>query len=504
MHNPRPRLSLTLALDEKFRPQFHFSPPKNWLNDPNGMVYYEGEYHLFYQYYPDDTVWGPMYWGHAVTADLVNWEHLPVALAPDDLGYIYSGSAVIDWENTAGFGKKVMVAAFTYHDPETLQQRQAIAYSSDKGHHWTKYAGNPVIPTPPNVRNFRDPKVIWYDSGDGDGHWVMSLAAGHAILFYTSPNLKDWEPSGSFGFGHGSASGVWETPDLFELPVDGSSETRWVLTVGVGDGASAGGSGTQYFIGDFDGETFTNENPKGTILWADFGSDFYAAQSWSDEPDGRRIWLAWMNNWRYAGGVPTSTWRGSMTIPRELSLVQTNEGIRLAQTAVPELTALRSMHKSWQDLTIMPDSPFIPELSSETLEIIAELETPVEASSLGVRVRVGNGEGTTIGYAPKNQTIFVDRSHAGQSDFHDNFASIHTAQLEQADGVLKLHIFVDRSSIEVFANDGLVTFSEQVFPSEKSVGVELFAEGSAVTVRSLAIYELNAAQFMAPPNMPET
>ena len=479
---------------EPFRPAYHFTPPTAWLNDTNGMVYYDGEYHLFYQHHPDSTVWGPMHWGHAVSRDLVNWRHLPIALAPDELGTIFSGSAVIDWHNTAGFGPEAMIASYTYQDPDA-RQSQAIAYSLDNGRTWTKYAGNPVIPPPANLRDFRDPKLLWYDNGRGGGHWVMALAAGRAVLFYTSPNLLDWQPAGSFGFGYGAMGGVWETPDLFELPVTGTAESRWVLTVGIGDNAPASGSGTHYFIGQFDGQTFTSDNPKETVLWADYGADFYAAQSWSSAPDGRRIWLAWLNNWQYANQIPTTTWRGAMTIPRELRLVPTPEGIRLAQTAVPELTQLRQHKQHWHKVTLQSGTPFVPEVSSDRLEIIAELETPIEANSLGIRLRLGEGEATAVGYTPKSQLLFVDRTTAGQSAFNDNFASVHTAPFAPAEGLLKLHIFVDRASIEVLANDGLISFSEQIFPGAASVGVELFAEGTAVTVRNLEIYQLSAAQF---------
>ena len=257
------------------------------MNDPNGLVYYQGEYHLFYQYHPGSSVFGLMHWGHAVSRDLVNWQHLPIALYPDDVGAIFSGSAVIDWNDTAGFGKEAMVAVFT-HD-KAGRQMQSLAYSTDRGQTWTKYGANPVIEPPKNIKNFRDPKVFWYDEGGGAGHWVMAVAAGDIILFYTSPDLKNWTPSGGFGLGFGSTAGVWETPDLFKLPVDGGPESRWVLTVGLGGGAPAGGTGVQYFIGDFDGKTFTSENPKSTVLWADYGADFYAAQGWNDAPNGRHL-----------------------------------------------------------------------------------------------------------------------------------------------------------------------------------------------------------------------
>ncbi len=494
MRNFRPQFMPTLALNETYRPQYHFTPPEKWLNDPNGMVYYDGEYHLFFQYNPYDTIWGPMHWGHAVSTNLVNWQHLPIALTPDELGAIYSGSAVIDWKNTAGFGKETMIALYTYHN-DNAQQSQAIAYSHDRGRTWTKYKGNPVIPTPPNVQNFRDPKVMWYEESNGGGHWVMALAAGGAILFFTSPNLKDWEPSGSFGFGFGSTSGFWETPDLFELQVDGGPETRWVLAVGSGNNAPAGGGGLQYFVGDFNGHVFTSENPKDFVLWGDYGADFYAGQSWNETPDGRRIWLGWMSNWQYAQTLPTSTWRGSMTIPRDLRLTRTDEGVRLVQTAVSELTQLRDIQYTWENLTLTNETRPLSMAKGETLEIIAEIDVPTEAYNLGIRVRVGKEEATTIGYLSKSDTLFVDRTHAGRADFNEQFAAIHTAPLTLPNGVLKLHIFVDRSSVEVFANDGIVTFSERIFPGNQSVGIELFAEETAVTFRRINIYELNAAKF---------
>ena len=339
-------------MTDPYRPLFHFTPPANWMNDPNGLVYFEGEYHLFYQYHPESNLWGPMHWGHAVSADLVNWQHLPIALYPDERGMIFSGSAVVDWEDTAGFGKKAMIAVFTYnnhtYNDEHRVEDQNIAYSKDRGRTWTKYNGNPVVPHPGDLKDFRDPKVFWYQD-----HWVMLLAAGDKVLFYTSSNLKEWDQSGSFGGGgYGSTDGVWETPDLFQLPVTNASDSRWVLTVGLGNGGPAGGSATQYFIGDFDGKNFTSENPKDTVLWADHGTDYYAPQAWNDEPHGRRIMIGWMSNWQYANLTPASTWRGMFSIPRELSLTQTEDGIRLVQNPIPELQSLRGTHTHRQNETI--------------------------------------------------------------------------------------------------------------------------------------------------------
>ncbi len=476
-----------MTLDNPSRPCYHFTPPTQWMNDPNGLVYYQGEYHLFYQYHPESTVWGTMHWGHAISRDLVNWDHLPIALYPDENGVIFSGSAVIDWENTAGFGREAMVAIFTHENAG--QQSQSLAYSVNRGRTWTKYPANPVLPSPNNLRDFRDPKVFWFGKPDA-GHWVMALAADNLILFYTSPDLISWTPSGGFGSGYGSSGGVWETPDLFELSVDGAPETRWVLTVGVQGGGPARGSATQYFVGAFDGITFTSENPKDSVLWADFGADYYAAQSWSNEPNKRCIMIAWQNNWQYANVIPAYNWRGTFSLPRELALTQTGSGIRLVQQPVSELQILRGTHHHWQDETITPERNLLANVKGESCEIIAEFQVNPGADRFGFRVRVGAQEATTIGYNVKQAKLFVDRTHSGQSDFHPGFASSHLADLTPNGNILGLHIFVDRTSVEVFGNDGLIVFSESIFPSEKSQGLEFFTEGGAITLKSLDVYQL--------------
>jgi len=484
-----------LNLDEPFRLQYHFSPPAQWMNDPNGLIYHEGEYHLFYQHNPHDIVWGPMHWGHAVSADLVNWTNLPIALYPDPIGTIFSGSAVIDWENTAGFGEGAMVAVFT-HDASG-RQMQSLAYSSDNGRTWTKYDGNPVLEPPNNIRNFRDPKVIWHDGGSGEGHWVMMVTAGNIILFFISPDLKTWTPSGGFGLGYGEAGGVWETPDLFELPVDGGPETRWVLTVAIQDNAPAGGSGMQYFVGDFDGEVFTSDNSKETTLWADYGADFYAAQGWNETPDDRQVWAAWMNNWRYAQDIPTTTWRGALTLPRELSLRTTPEGVRLVQKPIAELQELRGEHWSWANETVTAVSEQLADISGDTLEIIADFAaTPnMDANRFGIRLHAGNDAQTTIGYATKQQFAFIDRSQSGLIDFNSTFAGVHAATLPLVDDSVRFHILVDRSSVELFANDGLVTITDRIFPTTDSLTLSLFADDGQVVLNALDIYELDAADI---------
>ncbi len=484
-----------MTLDEPFRPQYHVSVPRNWANDPNGLVFTDGEYHLYYQHNPDDVVWGPMHWGHAVSADLVNWTHLPIALYPDELGTIFSGSAVIDWDNTAGFGKEAMVAVFTHNDDG--RQMQSVASSTDNGRTWAKYAGNPVLEPPKNIRNFRDPKVFWYETEGGAGHWVMAVSGGNIILFFTSPDLVNWESSGGFGLTFGATCGVWETPDLFSLPVDGGPDSRWVLAVAIGDCAPAGGSGVQYFVGSFDGRTFTSDNDKDTTLWADFGADFYAPQSWSEAPDNRRLWLAWMNNWRYAQATPASTWRGAFTIPRELALVTTPDGVRLTQQPIAELQQLRGQQWQWRDEIIGPGSDLLDEVSGETLEIVAEFAMAdlADADRFGFRLRTGGDEVTTVGYATKGRTLYVDRAQSGDVAFNAGFGAVHTATMEPLDGLIRLHILIDRASVEVFGNDGRVVFTEQIFPGGDSLGLELFLDGQQVTLNTLDIWQLEPATF---------
>ncbi|HZH37827.1 MAG TPA: glycoside hydrolase family 32 protein, partial [Flavisolibacter sp.] len=308
----------TTAYNEPHRPQIHFTPKTAWMNDPNGMVYHNGTYHLFYQHNPDSTVWGPMHWGHATTKNLVHWQHQPVKLFPDSLGTIFSGSAVVDVNNTSGFGSKgkvPLVAIFTHHNPVMEKagrndfQYQSLAFSLDEGKTWTKYTGNPVVKNP-GIRDFRDPKVMWHQ---GSGKWIMTLATLDRVTFYSSSNLKDWLKESEFGKELGAHGGVWECPDLFPLEYNG--EQVWVLLVSINPGGPNGGSATQYFTGRFDGKTFT---PLQTdTQWIDYGPDNYAGITWSNTGK-RKIFLGWMSNWQYAAAVPTQTWRSAMTIPRDL------------------------------------------------------------------------------------------------------------------------------------------------------------------------------------------
>jgi fructan beta-fructosidase len=329
-----------LEYAELHRPQIHFSPKEKWMNDPNGMLFFNNHYHLFYQYYPDSTVWGPMHWGHATSKDLVHWEHQRIALYPDCLGYIFSGSAVADINNTSGFGqdgKVPLVAIFTHHDPKGERegridyQYQSIAYSLDEGKTWTKYAHNPVLKNP-GIKDFRDPKVMWYDEGK---KWIMTLATLDRITFYSSKDLKNWTKESEFGKEVGAHGGVWECPDLFTLNYQGKN--IWVLLVSINPGGPNGGSATQYFTGEFNGKTFTPF--KTDTSWIDYGPDNYAGVTWTNTGE-RKIFLGWISNWMYATAVPTEKWRSAMTVPRDLSIQKTEDKYLLVSKPIPELNTI--------------------------------------------------------------------------------------------------------------------------------------------------------------------
>lgn len=472
---------------EAHRPQFHFTPTENWVNDPNGMVYYEGEYHLFYQYYPYSTVWGPMHWGHAVSTDMVHWEHLPVALYPDKLGMIFSGSAVVDKNNTSGLKngeEDPLIAIYTYHDMvgekagRSDYQTQGIAYSNDKGRTWTKYADNPVIKNP-GMRDFRDPKVTWHEASK---QWVMVIAAGDFIQFYNSPNLTEWKLASEFGKGHGNHGGVWECPDIFPLQVDGNSNhQKWVLIVNIGSGGLQGGSGTQYFIGDFDGKTFTNDNNPNQALYADFGKDNYAGVTWSDIPaeDGRRLFIGWMSNWQYANDVPTHPWRNGMTLPRQLSLKSTPGGIRLYSTPVKELEKLRTQTKeltaqslSNKEINISSDGI---DASQSELALTFDM-SKTDAESFGVKLSNSKGEVVRFAYEQGSGIFVFDRILSGKVEFSNEFRRLQFIPRVLDDNLLTLRIFTDKCSMEVFADDGHTVITNLFFPTEDYNQISLYAD----------------------------
>jgi fructan beta-fructosidase len=509
---PNSFLSVTLALTiglrsiagsanthyrEVFRPQYHFTPPKNFMNDPNGMVYYKGEYHLFYQYNPFGDTWGHMSWGHAVSTDLIHWKHFPIALFEEDQLMVFSGSAVVDWKNSSGLcrnpdpvEKSCLLAFYTGHGRG--KQTQNVAYSNDRGRTWTKYSGNPVIDI--NSNGFRDPKVFWHETTQ---KWIMVtvLAGKKKVRFYGSTDLKKWDLLSDFGPA-GATGGAWECPDLFQLRVDNAqNESKWVLIVNINPGGVAGGSAGQYFIGQFDGIRFTNDNPDSQQHWVDFGKDFYAAVSWSDIPssDGRRLWLGWMNNWQYANQVPTHPWRGAQSIPRLVTLRKYPEGIRLVQSPVIEMQKLRDQHYRFEKKNIAGDSALLTAgVAGDTLEILAEFQL-VSASEFGFKVRRGPSEETFIGYDARNEQIFVDRTHSGKVEFSTDFPGRRTGILSPQKEKVRFHIFVDRCSVEVFGNDGKTVLTELIFPDPNSKGIQLYSRNGNVQLISLDIWKLRAA-----------
>jgi fructan beta-fructosidase len=501
-----------LTYQEPFRPQFHFTPERNWMNDPNGMVYYDGEFHLFYQYNPFGDKWGHMSWGHAVSSDLVHWKHLPLALSEQGEVMMFSGSAVIDFANTSGFGENgqpPMVAIYTGHREETKQtkrlENQRLAYSNDRGRTWTHYSGNPVIDI--GSPEFRDPKVFWHKTTN---RWIMVvvLSKEKKMRLYASPDLRNWTQLSEFGpAGAWRDPIIWECPDLFPLEVEGEpSVTKWVLIVNINPGGSAGGSGTQYFVGDFDGTRFTPDpsHPVEGALWVDYGSDFYAAVTWSNVPesDGRRILLGWMSNWDYTQDVPTAPWRSAMTVPRSLTLKRTSQGLRLAQEPVDELKKLRKELAS-----VFPGGTFAEAdkwlYQQRNLPELLDVEMTFSAVSpdtpLVINIRAGAGEVTAIAVDPESGKLVVDRTHSGLNGFHPAFSASarHEAPVEIANNKFTIRFLLDASSLEVFAQDGRTALTDLIFPATGKRSISLSSEGgkalSMPKVDRITIHELKSA-----------
>lgn len=468
------------AYTEPYRPQVHFSPKEKWMNDPNGMVYYKGLYHLFFQYYPDSTVWGPMHWGHATSKDLIHWQHQPIALYPDSIGYIFSGSAVVDSANTSGFGKDgktPLVAIFTQHDPKGEKantntfQTQSIAYSLDEGATWTKYAGNPVVKNS-GIRDFRDPKVMWYEEGK---KWIMTLATGDRVTFYSSPNLKAWKKESEFGKTVGAHGGVWECPDLF--PVDYEGKKVWVLLVSINPGAPNGGSATQYFVGDFDGNSFTPFQTD--TKWVDYGPDDYAGVTWSNTGK-RRIFLGWMSNWQYATVVPTFKWRSATTVPRELQLQKIGEKYLLSSVPVQELNAIGSAANGFE--------------KNKTTELNGPAKLVLKAAntaSFTITLANNTGQKLIIGYDKASNNYFIDRTASGKVGFEKGFAARHTAPRLSNKESIDLTLLIDDASVELFADDGLTVMTQIFFP-DKNYSTLTVQAGDELTINSMSLSKMSS------------
>ncbi|GGP11984.1 GH32 C-terminal domain-containing protein [Oceanobacillus neutriphilus] len=482
---------------ENYRSNYHYTPARRSASDPNGLVYFEGEYHLFHQ---DGGTWS-----HAVSEDLIHWKRLPTALPWNDHGHVWSGAAVADEDNASGLfsdtGGEGLVAYYTSFNPdqENGNQRIGLAYNHDKGRTWEYSEEHPiVIDNPgkteddPGSWDFRDPKVV---RDEENNRWIMVVSGGDHIRFFTSENLIDWEHTDSFGYDDYVRGGVWECPDLFQLPVEGTDETKWVLMISTGANPDTEGSDAEYFIGDLTEEgIFINDNEAGDVLKTDFGKEFYASMSFTDMPDDRRITIAWMTNWDYPFDFPTEGWKGQLTIPRELSLIDTEQGIRLAQAPIEELASISEtiFETSNKQIDENNAEDLLKQIDGESYQIEAEIEIPAdsEASEFGFQVRQGAEEKSVIGYRPADEQIYVDRSESGQTDFSKQFSMRQEADLAPDNQRVKLNIFVDNGSVEVFANDGQVVFSDVIFPKATSRGMSFYTENGPVEIISLKVNQL--------------
>lgn len=476
--------------DHIFRPRIHFSPAAHWINDPNGMVFINGVYHLYFQYHPYSSVWGPMHWGHATSKDLINWKEEPIALYPDSLGYIFSGSAVLDVNNSSGFGKNgkaPLVAIFTNHNSKTEKERidfqtQSIAYSNDNGFTWTKYSGNPVIQNP-GIADFRDPKVMWHAATK---KWIMTLATKDCVTFYSSPDLKNWLKESTFGKDAGAHGGVWECPDLIEMELNG--EKKWVLLVSINPGAPNGGSATQYFVGKFDGHRFaTNQTD---TRWIDYGPDNYAGVTWSNTGK-QKIFMGWMSNWNYAQQLPTTSWRNAMTVARELRLVQSGSELYVASQPVSTLKKYEVNQHTLTDLKVDKQAAVIAKTGILHFPAKFTLKATAAESFVLRFYNKSTGEELRIGYDQQLNQYFIDRSRSGIVNFHQGFAARHTAPRISKNKQLSMELLFDVSSVELFADDGLSVMTSLFYPTEKYTHVELSSPAKTnIAALSYVTYQL--------------
>lgn len=489
---------------EKFRPLYHHTPEYGWMNDPNGMFYKDGVWHLYFQWNPYGSKWQNMTWGHSTSKDLIHWTYNPTAIQPDGNGSIFSGSCAIDVDGSAGFGKDAVVAMFT---SARESQMQSLAYSADNGLTFHKFYGNPVLTLPTEAR---DPNMFWNPETK---LWTLVLAHSleKDILVFTSPDMKRWTLVDEFGKGEGAQGGVWECPDLFKLKVDGSDKDvknsgkeKWVMLVNINPGGPFGGSGTQYFIGDFDGKTFTADtDSEGKIptKWMDFGKDNYASVSWSDAPDHRRVIIGWMSNWQYADKVPTMQYRSANTLPRDVSLFAASDSqIYMASNPSPELLGLRgkivASAKS-VDASKRGVSFILPNSNDGVCEILLDLlphnakKEAADYKDITLTLSNQKGEKVIMTYNPREHTFCFDRDHSGITNFDRHFDDKTTAPTFCNGKELSLRIFVDRSSIEVFGNDGKFVLTNLVFPNKPYTTLTVTSADGKGKVKNLKIYELN-------------
>ena len=505
-----------------YRPSYHFTPLYGWMNDPNGMVYKDGEYHLYFQYNPYGSKWGNMHWGHAVSKDLVHWENLDPAIARDPVGHIFSGSSVVDKKNTAGFGKDAIIAIYTNHSVNHGEV-QCIAYSNDNGRTFTKYEGNPVLTPFDGLKDFRDPKVFWYEKGKC---WYMIVSADKETRFYKSKNLKKWTYVSAFGKGLGQQPCQYECPDFFQLPVNGDKKNmKWVMTMNINPGCWFGGSATEYFVGDFDGKNFTCPDAH-DVKWLDWGKDHYATVTFSNTGD-RVLGITWMSNWQYANLTPFKQNRGANGLPRELKLYEKNGKYYISEDVAPEVYALRKDTKDLADASVADakDLKGVAANMEGAFEIGADV-TPDANGIAGIEISNNKRERTMIYFDMKQGKVVMDRTESGLTDFgkqavpHDielawdkqlaaegkeparitnsinyknDFALATWAPLSLCEDVKKTYhvdIFVDKSSVELFVDGGRIAMTNLVFPVAPYENLKLYTQGGKAEFKNLKVHKL--------------
>ena len=493
-----------------YRPEYHHTPLYGWMNDANGLVYKDGEYHLYFQYNPYGSKWGNMHWGHSVSKDLVHWQHLDPAIARDTLGHIFSGSTVIDKNNSAGYGKDAMIAFYTSASDEH-GQIQCMAYSNDNGRTYTKYEKNPILTPFDGLKDFRDPKVFWYEPAQ---KWYMIVSADKNMRFYSSTDLKQWEYLSQFGEGYGVQPNQFECPDFIQLPVDGNKDNmKWVMIVNINPGCPFGGSATEYFIGDFDGKEFKCDTDKSVTKWLDFGKDHYATVCFSNTGD-RIIAVPWMSNWQYANVTPIRQYRGANALPRELSLYTKDGEIYMAANVVKETEALRKSTRSIESLSVEGETVIDSITDGQNSGVELEMDiVPGKAQTVGFDIMNAKGEKTGIYLDLKSGRAVMDRTESGLIAFgekaephfkenHDrrktesinyinDFALGTWAPLSLCEGkTYHLDVFVDKCSVELFVDGGRIAMTNLVFPTEVYSSLRFYTEGGKAEVKNLNIHKL--------------
>lgn len=471
---------------ETYRPVYHHTPVYGWMNDPNGMFYKDGVYHLYFQYNPYGSMWGNMTWGHSTSTDLTHWTYEGTAIVPDAWGAIFSGSCVVDKDNTAGFGKGAVVAFYTSakSTPWGDVQSQSMAYSLDNGKTFIKYEHNPILTS--TERDFRDPKVFWYAPGK---HWVMMLAVGQEMQIYSSGNLKEWKKESSFGAMQGAHGGVWECPDLVEVAVEGSKEKKWVLICNLNPGGPFGGSAAQYFVGSFDGKKFVNESPTQT-KWLDWGKDNYATVTWSNAPAGRCIALGWMSNWQYANNVPTTQYRSANTLARDLTLYRAGGELYLKSKPSPEIKKARAEEKKIPTFEVKGNYEVASLLADN--KGAYEIEMTIEnkgTSKIDFSLMNEKGEKVAMYYDVVRKQFVMDRSASGIVGFSRDFPAVTVAPVRNTDQI-HLRLFIDRSSVEAFGEDGEYVMTNLVFPAEPYNRMVFSSDKGSYIVKSMNVYRL--------------